>query len=374
MMEPNPPNSLSGGDGNNSSGDTANDFEAFSLAPVALDTVQSAEPTNLPSLRSIHQLQMQQQLGGSSMQQSKAEEGLPSPDELSGPMCDVDSGGDGSWPPPPPPPLNPQHPLNPQQTQTFLSKVLTCGGRCSVEVLQPYFDIDTVDVIDRVKGSLRYCLVDGGFRQKVLYCNEAVQLACRNSENDSAGIVAAAAAPPTPSSLAKGPDLYGPVWIAMTLAFCVAATSNISLYAHHASHRGSVVGEGGTAAEEEWDYDINQLLRATWILYSFALGVPTALCFAISLAGGGGSCSGLGLVDLVCLYGYSLVPYLPATWLGAVPFGWAKWIVLLVATAVSGMLVLKNVAGPIAESVGAVEGTGIAAMMQRKSAGLSTLR
>lgn len=389
MMKSPPPNPFSGNDGDNHRGDATN-FDAFALAPVTADTAQPSVPMTMPSLHSIHQQeQMQQQQpppaiyprgGGGGMQQPKSDEyGLPSPEEMSGPMVGGGggSGSDNSWPPPPP--SNSQQNSannnnnNSNQSQSFLTKLFTCGGLCSVEALRPYFDVDTADVVVRVKGSLRYCLVDNGFRQEVLYSDNALRSADRNSDggggDDGAGVVAAAGASPDPPSAGKGPDLYGPVWIALTLVFCVAVTSNMSLYVHH-RHRGSLVGAGGTAAEEEWDYDINQLLRATWILYSFSFGLPAALCFALGLTAGGGGGHGLGLADLVCLYGYSLVPFLPASWLCVVPYGWVKWLVLLAATVASGMLVLRNVVGPIVESVGGGSGTGFIGAMQGKSAGL----
>ena len=85
------------------------------------------------------------------------------------------------------------------------------------------------------------------------------------------------------------------------------------------------------------------------------MGLPTLLYFMLRLIGGGSSSGGnsnLGLVELICLYGYSLVPYLPMTWLCIVPYGWVQWLVLSVATVLSGMLVLRNVAGSILDTSG----------------------
>jgi len=276
---------------------------------------------------------------------------------------------------------------NNNHNQSFLSKLLTCGGICSIEVLRPYFDIDTADIFVRMKGSLQYCMVMDGFRNEVLYSDNAFRLAYRDSSSPSSaeaadggaggdastGTSASAATPSqtiqnssTPSSSSgKGPDLYGPIWITLTLVFFVAVTSNMSLYIHHYKTKKSVIiDEGGMAAEEEWDYDINQLLHAMWILYSFSIGLPTLLYFVLRLVG----VNNLSLADLVCLYGYSLVPYLPVAWLCIVPYSWVQWLVLSVATVLSGMLVLRNVVGSILEScAGGVGGAWRGGWWWRKS-------
>eukprot|EP00585_Thalassiosira_rotula_P005921 CAMPEP_0196133614 /NCGR_PEP_ID=MMETSP0910-20130528/2766_1 /TAXON_ID=49265 /ORGANISM="Thalassiosira rotula, Strain GSO102" /LENGTH=401 /DNA_ID=CAMNT_0041393357 /DNA_START=59 /DNA_END=1261 /DNA_ORIENTATION=+ len=394
-MDSVPPNPFSGADNhgnmnqrNDSDGDN---FDAFSLSPVS-----AAKSSPMPSLESIHmqeqqqmQQQQQQHMGGTmtsqqqQVQQQLKFDTLPSPQELqmSGPMNE--SSG-STWPPPPP--YNNAQPNNNaaggtinnnNSNQSFLAKLLTCGGICSVESLRPYFDVDTADIFVRMKGALQYCMVVDGFRNEVLYSDNALRLAYRStSEGGDGGTTGGGEAASsggnndiaephggmggnyqtqTSTSSGKGPDLYGPIWITLTLVFFVAVTSNMSLYIHH--HRKtkkSIVDEGGTAAEEQWDYDINQLLHATWILYSFSIGLPSVVYFVFRLMGVGnnGGNGGLGLVELVCLYGYSLVPYLPAVFLCIVPASWLQWLFLAVATTFSGMLVLRNLAGPILESGG----------------------
>lgn len=200
-----------------------------------------------------------------------------------------------------------------------------------MENLRPYFDVDTSDVLARAGGAVRHLPSNDGFVRQVLYAD----CGAAGTENEDGGEAGDGA----PSG-GKGPDLYGPVWLSMTLAFVVAVTSNISLYAHHTSR-----GDPG----EEWDYDIGKLLRAVSVVYAFSVGLPAALSFAIRLAGVARGERG-GPAELVCVYGYSLVAYLPAALLCVAPVDWLKWTALLLATAMSGMLVLRNVAGPIIEA------------------------
>jgi hypothetical protein len=55
----------------------------------------------------------------------------------------------------------------------------------------------------------------------------------------------------------------------------------------------------------------------------------------------------LQLVEWLCLYGYSLVPYMPACMLSVIPFSIVAWITLGTATAASCLLVIRNIAPPL---------------------------
>merc|ERR1712113_1369755 len=55
----------------------------------------------------------------------------------------------------------------------------------------------------------------------------------------------------------------------------------------------------------------------------------------------------LTFMDMVSLYGYSLVPYVPMTIMCLVPSVILEWIFLLVASVLSLSLILRNVIGPV---------------------------
>lgn len=67
-------------------------------------------------------------------------------------------------------------------------------GCLSVRFYQPYFDIDTADVVSRIMNALFYCKREENFL----------------------------------SRMKDKPDAYGPFWIATTLIFTVAVTSHIN--------------------------------------------------------------------------------------------------------------------------------------------------
>jgi len=95
----------------------------------------------------------------------------------------------------------------------------------------------------------------------------------------------------------------------------------------------------------DFEYDIRHLVRAMSVLSFFTIGLPVVFFFTFRFFG-----IQVTLIELVCLYGYSLVPYFPAVIMCLIPWGFFGWLFLLAATGVSVMLVLRNVAGPVLAS------------------------
>ncbi|KAI2496520.1 Rab GTPase binding protein [Fragilaria crotonensis] len=116
----------------------------------------------------------------------------------------------------------------------------------------------------------------------------------------------------------------------MTLVFFVALTSNLSAYLRADNL-------------DEFEYDVGHLVRAMSVCFGFVFGAP-ALWWLVTQCVG---MQALMLVDWICLYGYSMVAYLPATILCLIPWHPWMWICLTVATAMSGLLVVRNVAAPL---------------------------
>lgn len=55
----------------------------------------------------------------------------------------------------------------------------------------------------------------------------------------------------------------------------------------------------------------------------------------------------LSWAEWVCFYGYSMVPFLPASLLCIIPSNILAWVILGVASAASCLLVLRNASSPI---------------------------
>lgn len=97
---------------------------------------------------------------------------------------------------------------------------------------------------------------------------------------------------------------------------------------------------------DDFEYDINHLLHAWSFLTTFVFGVPTVFwlcCRCMSI-------EALTLAEWICYYGYSMVPFLPASVLCIIPVSFFEWVFLLAATGASGLLILRNVSTPLLAS------------------------
>ncbi|KAI3813240.1 hypothetical protein L1987_17959 [Smallanthus sonchifolius] len=126
----------------------------------------------------------------------------------------------------------------------------------TVAAYQPYFDVDTSDVLERIKDSL--FPFGGSFNEKT----------------------------------ASNPDLYGPFWICPTLIFVAASIGTFATYlAHKLQHK-------------EWNYDINLVTWSAGLFYGYVLVVP--LCLYLF------SCS--VYTDTPCLSSFLQCVYLLFRW------------------------------------------------------------
>jgi len=187
---------------------------------------------------------------------------------------------------------------------------MTC---MNIESYKAYFDIDADDIVTRVRSAFLYFHMPEHFRNSVVG--------------------------PMKMEGLKGPDLYGPFWITMTLIFFIGATANIHGYVH----RNDI---------DEFDYDINHLVHAAAFLITFSFALPTVLWMTTTCCM---SMHVLQLAEWLCLYGYSLVFYMPAVILSIIPISLVAWVALGVATGASCLLVIRNVAPSLmsAETPGA---------------------
>jgi len=172
-------------------------------------------------------------------------------------------------------------------------------GCLSVKFYQPYFDVDTSDILTRISHALFYC---------------------RRSENFM-------------ELIKDKPDAYGPFWIATSLVFAVAVSSHISSWL--ASWMSGVNGE----------YDFQSVLTASSLVYSFASACPVSLYFIFRQLD-----IKLKLITAICLYGYSLFVFIPAAFICLMPSILASWLALLGAAAASSLFLARNLAPLIVSS------------------------
>ena len=135
-------------------------------------------------------------------------------------------------------------------------------GFLSVQYYQPYFDLDTQEVINRVWNSLFFCRRQETFLETII----------------------------------QKPDAYGPFWITTSLIFTIAVSSNISSWL--------LTWISG----QNWMYNFQNVVTLVSIIYGFAIAGPFLIWLLFKNLE-----TPMNLVHLLCLYGYSLFIYIPAS-------------------------------------------------------------
>ena len=173
------------------------------------------------------------------------------------------------------------------------SDIPLCGC-LSIRFYQPYFDVDTNEVIQRIMNAVFFCSRETNFMTMI---------------NDK-------------------PDAYGPFWISTTLVFTLAVTSHINNWLT------------SWLQQKTWEYDFQSVVTASSLVYTFAAGVPLGIWFILRQL----TDAKMKLITLVCLYGYSLLTFIPATLLCLLPSSFITWIALLAAFGISSLFLLRNMA------------------------------
>ncbi|KAM8972491.1 protein YIPF2 [Pelodytes ibericus] len=161
---------------------------------------------------------------------------------------------------------------------------------------QDFFDIDTYQVLDRIKASL-------------------VPLPGKNFVRHQ---------------LRNNPDLYGPFWICATLVITVTIMGNLSTFIQMYDRSDYI-----------YSPQFHKVSVAGVVIYSYAWLVPLGLWGFLQWRKG--VIQGVGsysFMETVCVYGYSLTVYIPATILCVIPNELFRWILMLVAVSLSGIVLI----------------------------------
>ncbi|XP_023941775.1 protein YIPF1 [Bicyclus anynana] len=173
----------------------------------------------------------------------------------------------------------------------------------TIEYYQKYFDVQSSEVVERIISSV--------LPQKVSrnYFDERI----------------------------KGkPDLYGPIWISVTLIFTIAVSGNISNYLQSANKA------------VRWRYNYHLVSYAASAILCYVWLVPLALWAALKWTSTADSqdeietqaSSSPSMISLFCLYGYSLSIYIPVAVLWTIQVSWLQWLFVLMAAFVSGAVLI----------------------------------
>ncbi|CAH0560666.1 unnamed protein product [Brassicogethes aeneus] len=169
----------------------------------------------------------------------------------------------------------------------------------TVEYYQQFFDIDTQDVIDRIIASV-------------------------TPKRDNS----------LKHHLRHKPDLYGPIWISITLIFTIAISGNVANYLQNAN------------TNIHWKYDFHLVSYAATAIFMYVTLIPFTLWGLLKWSSDVNDLEGLesnvtpGALELICIYGYSLFIYIPVSILWSIQISMLQWGLVLVATFISGSVLL----------------------------------
>lgn len=166
------------------------------------------------------------------------------------------------------------------------------------EYYQTFFDVDTYQVLDRIKGSV-FPVPGRNF----------VRLYVRSN-----------------------PDLYGPFWICATLVFAIAVSGNLSNFFIH-------------LGRPTYHYvpEFRKVSIAATTIYAYAWLVPLALWgFLMWRNSKVMNIVSYSFLEIVCVYGYSLFVYIPTAILWIIPQKVVRWVLMIFSLCLSGSVLVMT--------------------------------
>ncbi|XP_060817692.1 protein YIPF1 [Bombus pascuorum] len=175
----------------------------------------------------------------------------------------------------------------------------------TIEYYQKFFNVKTDDVVERIKRSM---FPHGSDNYLI-------------------------------SHIRPNPDLYGPFWICVTLIFSIAISGNLADYLHTAY-----------SGKYHWRYEFHIVSYAATCIFLYAWLLPLTLWGALKWTTSSRnteeelieSYATPGLLELLCLYGYSLAIYVPVAFLWTIQIEWLQWSLVALATFLSGGVLLRS--------------------------------
>lgn len=120
------------------------------------------------------------------------------------------------------------------------------------------------------------------------------------------------------------PDLYGPLWINVTLIFSIAICGNIANYL-------------SSGDPDQWHYDFAKVGIAASTVSTYVCFIPIALWFFFWFRG----CTAMyTLLQMVCLYGYSMSVYVPISLLWVISARVIQYVLVVIGALASGSVLI----------------------------------
>lgn len=131
--------------------------------------------------------------------------------------------------------------------------------------------------------------------------------------------------------VSTNPDFYGPLWITTTLIFMMAACANFADYLYNT---------------DGWKYDFVKLTVGTGIIYGFTFGIPFLFWLYFKWVD-----FNISLIEILCIYGYSLFIYIPVSIVCITPFNPVQWAAISIGCLISTLFLVVNMWNPLKTKV-----------------------
>nr|XP_054764284.1 protein YIPF1-like [Lytechinus pictus] len=128
------------------------------------------------------------------------------------------------------------------------------------------------------------------------------------------------------SHIRPSPDLYGPIWVCITLVFTIAISGDMADYIVN-MHSSTYI----------WHAHFSNVTIAAVVIFAYAWIIPSCLYGFLHHRGNLG---GYTFLELVCLYGYSLTIYIPISLLWIIHVEWLRWVLVLVGLVLSSAVLI----------------------------------
>lgn len=129
-------------------------------------------------------------------------------------------------------------------------------------------------------------------------------------------------------NIRPNPDLYGPVWVGLTLIVTTSVSSNVAGYLETAGQ-----------SKHFWHTDYTRVSFASTAILLYMFLVPLVLWAVLKYRQVE---SRYSLLETLCLYGYSLSVYVPISVLWAVHLLWLRWLLMIVGAGLSGFVLVST--------------------------------
>lgn len=160
------------------------------------------------------------------------------------------------------------------------------------EYYQQFFDVDTGDVLRRLVGSMVP-------RPRLNYLQTTIR---------------------------PNPDLYGPLWVAVTLIFTTGVCGNFS------SFTASLIDKN-----MHYTFSFKKVTLAATVIFCYWWLLPTALRLVFWWRK---SRSNVTFLESICIYGYSLAVYIPISILWLIPSPALQTLLVVVGMILSGSVLV----------------------------------